>query len=146
MAKTESKNILGQSGNYHRKTYLKLFEEGKIKKEMGAAEQKRILDAHYRENGFEPSASDLTQIYNIGFKKINNIEKEEKGKRGKLTREERAKKDALQKNEDLASKNRAGKRSTRNENRRHNRQYEEWKYNKYGTAERNNADELIYIK
>ena len=146
MAKTESKNILGQSGNYHRKTYMKLFEEGKITKEMGAAEQKRIIEAHYRENGFEPSSYDLTQIYNIGFKKISNLEKEEKGKRDILTKEEKAKKDALQKNEDLASKNRAGKRSTRNENRRHNRQYENWKFDKYGTTERNNADEFIYIK
>lgn len=146
MAKNEQKNILGQSGNFHRKTYIKLFEEGLLKKEMGAAEQKRIIEAHYKKNGFEPSASDLTQIYNIGFKKISNLEKEEQGNREILTKEEKIKKDALQKNEDLAAKNTTGKRSTRNENRRHNRQYEEWKYNKYGTAERNNADEFIYIK
>lgn len=146
MAKNESKNILGKSGNFHRNTYLKLVEEGKLNKEMGAAEQKRIIESHYKSLGFEPSPLDLTQIYDLGFKKISNIEKNETGERKKLTKEEKNKLEALQKNEDLASKNRAGRRDRRNENRKHNRKYEEWKYEKYGTAERNNPDEFIYIR
>ena len=145
MSKNKQKNILGKSGNFHRNIYTELYEKGLLNKEMGEAEQKRVLDNHYRSLGYEAKDFELTQIYNLGLTKIKNIEAKENGKRDTISTEEKNIQKDLEKNEKLASKNKTGKQSFRSKNRSFNKPYEKWKAEKGYDSDRNNPDEVNII-
>lgn len=145
MADKKQKNILGKSGNFHRKIYIELFEKGAIKNDMGEAEQKRILDRHYQNLGFEPRDFELTQIYNLGSTKIKNIQEKDEGKREIHTEQERKVLNDLKRNEDIASKNKTGKQSFRNRNRSFNKVYDKWKSENGYDSNRNNPEEVNII-
>lgn len=145
MSKNKQGNILGQSGNFHRKIYKELYEKGLLNKEMGEAEQKRVLDNHYRNLGYEAKDFELTQIYNLGATKIKNIEAKEKGKRDVLSKKEKKIQKDLEKNEKLAARNKTGKQSFRNNNRSFNKKYERWKADNGYDSDRNNPEEVNII-
>lgn len=145
MSKNKQGNILGQSGNFHRKIYTELYEKGLLNKEMGETEQKRVLGNHYKSLGYEAKDFELTQIYNLGATKIKNIEAKEKGKRESLSKEEKEIQKGLERNEKLAAKNKTGKQSFRNNNRSFNKKYERWKADNGYDSDRNNPEEVNII-